>query len=85
MTAGQFAEWEWFAAIEPFGPIQEERRFGTLAATVANAAPFRGRGAKVWKAGDFSRALEADKPPATPAEVADKANCFFLSIGGKRP
>ena len=85
LTASQFAEWEAFHALEPFGPIRDEYRFATIAATVANAAPFRGKGAKAWRAGDFSEALAADRPKATPGEVTERLDCFFLSIGGKRP
>jgi hypothetical protein len=84
MTLAQLEEWRWYAEIEPFGPLAEERRAGTIAATVANAAPFRGRAAKTWRASDFSTALAADRPRPTAAEVTEKIDTFFVSIGGVR-
>lgn len=82
LTASQFAEWEAFASIEPFGPLREEYRFGAIAATIANAAPFRGKNAKVFRPSDFSDPLAADRPAPTAADVAAKANAFFTGIGG---
>jgi hypothetical protein len=38
MTAAQLAEWEAFAALEPFGPLREDLRAAKVAAAVYNTA-----------------------------------------------
>ena len=80
----QLAEWEAFHAVEPFGPLRDEQRFARLAATVANAAPFRT--GRPMQPSDFSAVLAADKPPVTRAEVAHKADMFFrgLAAGARK-
>lgn len=81
VTPDQLAEWEAFHAVEPFGPLRDEQRFARLAATVANAAPFRS--GRPWQPSDFSATLAADKPPATRAEVAHKADMFFRGLAAR--
>lgn len=52
MDSREFAEWMAYYAISPFGDDRADMRNGIVAATVANAAPFR-KGGKTFEATDF--------------------------------
>ena len=81
LSVEQFREWQAYEAVEPFGALRDEQRWARLCATVANAA--MGRGSKIWHPSDFSTYLKADVRPVTDAEVADKANTFFMVMADK--
>jgi hypothetical protein len=77
MTAREMDEWRAYARIEPFGEERDDLRMGTIAATVANSAPFRKKGSKAFKPSDFFPDFEGaakraePKKPMTPDETAD--------------
>jgi hypothetical protein len=81
MTAGEMAEWEAFFALEPWGGLRDDLRAATVAATVANSAPFRGPG-KGRKPADFFATLAPPRKRPGRAELAEKLNAFFGGIGG---
>lgn len=53
----QFTRWQAYAVLEPFGPVQEDYRFGLLLNWVYNA--FRGKGEKAVKPETLFPSLEA--------------------------
>lgn len=53
-------------------------RFGSVMATILNAAPFRGKSRKVWKWTDFFKDVEAPK-----AITAAAARAHMLSLGSQ--
>lgn len=59
MSHAELVEWAAFHSIEPFGPMREDLRAGRIAATIANSAPFRTRGAELFDATDFFPELGA--------------------------
>jgi len=82
MSSAQFAEWMAFAELEPFGGLREDYRAGLLMAVVANCAPFRGKGARVWNPWDFFRTLR--RPEQTPRQIAAVAEAITAGMGGRR-
>lgn len=65
MSPRELEYWMAYFKIEPFGPLQESRRFGMLAATVANTTPGIKRH---YEAADFFSELEV---PTTDDEFED--------------
>jgi len=65
LSARQWAEWEAYALLEPFGPGQDNWRAGMVASVIANVN--RGKGARAFKPDDFMQRL-----PLTPKEQADR-------------
>jgi len=61
-----FAEWQAFHAASPFGPRQEEARFGVLAALAFN--PNRKEGARALGPEDFFPSLKGPKIEAAAAD-----------------
>lgn len=49
----ELAEWQAYAAIEPFGDIRADIRAGIIAAVVVNSNPYRKRGSRAAKPSDF--------------------------------
>lgn len=64
IDAAELAEWQAYAALEPFGPLREDLRAGTTAALMATAW-----GRKRYEPMDFFR--ELDPTGGKPIEVDD--------------
>ncbi len=72
LTPEQLAEWDEFCRLEPWGYGFERENFGIVAAMIANAAPFRGKGCPVFSPGMFDphHAELNPAPREKPPEVA---------------
>lgn len=86
ITSGEFAEWQAFFMIEPFGNWRRDYRNGILVAATVNM--WRGKGDKAVGPEDFvpqfGRVLDQGEPaPATAtAESTDRE--FLEAMGAKR-
>lgn len=70
----EFIEWIAFNEIDPWTPDRDDARSGIIAATVANAAPFRkGRG---YKATDFMPNFGKNRRQSD-EDIAQRIGLFF--------
>lgn len=67
MSAQEFADWQFYAQIEPFGEDRADFRAGVIASTFYNMN--RGKNAEALKPSDFMHF--AEKPERAPATAAD--------------
>ena len=58
ISSQELSEWIAYADLEPFGPLQEELRAGTITATVANTARDPKRKRKGYQPADFFYSLK---------------------------
>lgn len=65
LSSRQWAEWQAFYQMEPFGDVKADWRAGMLASVLANVN--RGKGTKAFHPEDFM-----PKPPLTPKEQEQK-------------
>ncbi len=64
----QFAEWQAYYELEPWGEERADLRAGIIASTIANVN--RGKGQKAFSPGDFMPEFAKPPPkPQTPAEM----------------
>lgn len=83
MPAAELREWMGFAELEPFGPLADDFRAGSICAAALN--PHRKKDAKPLTAADFMPALaatlhppeEEDDTPLTPEQAAAALDAFF--------
>jgi hypothetical protein len=74
-NAREYAEWQAWYELNPWGEDRADLRAGIIASTIANTN--RGKGQKAFKPSDFMP--EFDKPPPKPqtqAEMASLMNVF---------
>lgn len=69
LSERELREWMAFAEIEPFGVFAEEQRTGIIAATVANSAYGRKKGARAQSPTEFMPAYRADQKALRQGEV----------------
>lgn len=60
MSSAEFAEWQAFAALEPFGPAREDERAGQVAAVIANVN--RPKGHEPFTPASFFPNLVEERP-----------------------
>lgn len=82
----QLLEWQAYFHLEPSGPLQDARFFGTLVAAVINANPFRKRKGHL-KAEDVFPWLKGDgggkAKRQTPEQLRFMVECLAAAFGGE--
>jgi len=68
MSAREFAEWQAFYRLMPFGPDLDDSRFGTIAASLVN--PYRGKGERAARPEDFMVSRRIGGEEQTPEQIA---------------
>lgn len=83
MTASQFAEWEAFEAIEPFGGLRDDLRAAKIVQAICNYAFGRTKDTPFVKLEDVFRTLATGDPLAvqTPEEIV----AALGGVSGSRP
>jgi hypothetical protein len=80
MTASDLAEWEAFAALEPWGAAVEDHRAGVIASTVANVA-----GKSLRKGQDRAPAdFFPSRIPKPKPDVRDQIHAIFGPLAGRK-
>lgn len=77
-TAGELAEWEAFAGLEPFGSPVEDHRAGVVASTIANCN--RAPGGRAFEPSDF---FPSHIPAAPAGDVREQAHAVFGAMLGE--
>jgi hypothetical protein len=79
MTASELAEWSAFAAVEPWGFREENRRVAVVASTIANMA-----GKKLRRPVKAEVFMPSEERETSPADVVEKVKALFGYGKGKR-
>jgi hypothetical protein len=86
MTSREFGEWMAFYSLEPFGPMREDLRAGTIAATMVNLRQKRNSNAIV-PADFFPELATREETPEAKQETggisAAAAIAATLAMGGR--
>lgn len=77
MSSAEFGDWQEYAALEPFGPLREDRRAGIIVATLANVNRDPKRRAEAWEPEDFFPELAQPRPPV---DIKAKVRAVFASF-----
>jgi hypothetical protein len=89
MPVRVFEGWRRFEAVEPFGPKQEDRRAGEIAAVLASIYRDKKQHYNPYLAEEFFPSLQAapspddmkPKKPASPAKLLQIMEAMYLSSG----
>jgi Protein of unknown function (DUF4035) len=83
MPSHLLTEWMAYARLEPFGPLREDHRAGTLAALLANINRDRKAQPDAFRPGDFFATLlpDGERDGPDPEDVMQMQIEQFMAIG----
>ena len=72
----QLREWYAYYQLDPWGEERADWRAGMIGSTIANYAPNRKRGSKVFKVGDFMTKFKRNKKQ-TQKQIQNRLMAYF--------